>query len=81
MRRPIESALRAVVGMQNRGEGTVAALGLAADDGHTERVEDEFGAHVVRDRPAATTRAALGEPAFKAALADANQNRRSRFAA
>jgi hypothetical protein len=27
-------------------------LGVAAGDGHTERVDDQRGAHVVVDRPA-----------------------------
>ena len=44
--------LRAVIGMQDRRRVAGLFVGLAADDGHAERVDDEFGAHVLGDRPA-----------------------------
>ena len=47
MRRPIESALAAVVGMQDRG----LPIGVSSGDRHPERIDHEFGAHVVADRP------------------------------
>jgi hypothetical protein len=42
------SVLRAVVGMQYRRLTIGALVGLAPDDGHTERVGDQFGSHVSR---------------------------------
>ena len=47
LRRPVEPGLFALVGVVDQ-----AGLGLAAGDGHLERVDDEFGAQVVAHRPA-----------------------------
>jgi hypothetical protein len=47
LRRPVESALAAAVGMQD-GSG----FGAAAPDRHLQGVDDQFGAHVIGDRPA-----------------------------
>ena len=47
LRRPLESALPALVGVVHE-----PGVGAAARDGHLERVDDELGAQVVGDRPA-----------------------------
>lgn len=46
LRRPIESALCASVGVQD------GALGATAKPSHIDRVEHELGSQMVRDRPA-----------------------------
>ncbi|MCX4460321.1 IS3 family transposase (plasmid) [Streptomyces sp. NBC_01340] len=48
LRRPVESALRAPV----RVEDDAVDLAAAGGHGHLDRVGDQRGAHVVRDRPA-----------------------------
>jgi hypothetical protein len=47
LRRPVESALAAVIGMVHQAGGR-----LALADGHIEGVQDQFGAQVVGHRPA-----------------------------
>jgi hypothetical protein len=47
LRRPLEFALRALVGVVDQSR-----VGSAAGDGHLERVDDKLGAQVVGDRPA-----------------------------
>jgi hypothetical protein len=47
LRRPVESALGAVIGVQDRsGEAATGALG------GVQGVDNEIGAHVIGDRPA-----------------------------
>jgi hypothetical protein len=46
LRRPVESALAAVVAVTDQ-----ACCGVALADGHVEGVQDEFGAQVVSHRP------------------------------
>jgi hypothetical protein len=47
LRRPVESALAAVVAVVHQ-----AGIGVALGDGHVEGVQDELGAQVVGHRPA-----------------------------
>jgi hypothetical protein len=51
LRRPIESALAALIAVVDQALGR-----LAAPDGHVEGVNDQLGAQVVGHRPATTRR-------------------------
>jgi hypothetical protein len=49
LRRPVESALRPVVGVTDRG---VVLGGSAPPERHLEGIDDELGPDVIGDRPA-----------------------------
>jgi hypothetical protein len=47
LRRPLESALAALIGVVDQ-----TGVGLSARDRHVQCVDDEIGAHVIGDAPA-----------------------------